>query len=694
MINVTDEDITFAESILLKENQHFDFERVDFIKNLDTIDLQAVPGSGKTTALLAKLLILERYMPLEGGSGILVISHTNAAVDEIKERIGKYCPKLFSYPNFIGTIQSFVDTFLAIPFYTNKYGKKPSRIDSEAYNERLSQILLKPWLYKFGISEDDFRKISYLKNVDESIFYKYRFGFNNENALILIKSLNGEKLDIKKPRRGRNYQDYPEVEKERLNNWFFKLKVYLLKEKEVLHYDDAYFLANYAILSNPKIKEIIQLRFQFLFVDEMQDMDVHQHDLLETIFYSGGNSKSIVQRIGDKNQAIYNGGSVHLDNIWSTRANVLYINGSHRLGPKIAALVQNLALTPNPVVGRNKNPDGSIIDINPTILIYQDTTRALVIPAFANKIKALQNKGEIPVNPPHKLMAIAWRKEHEEPGKMGLSDYWKNFSNANSNKQIDFKVLKDYILYCDKEKGTLESVRKNILNAFLKILRLESVFDEHSRVFTKRKLINLIKTLEDNEYEVLKLNLYKWSLATIKGNSVETITSIREYIPSFLSIFQKIVNLSTDFINGESEINVVDLALESQSNLFESEELSVEIGTVHSAKGQTHTATLYLETYFQKDGNGANAKSYESQRLAGQILGNQLAVNVGARVKQSAKMAYVGFSRPTHLLCLAVHKDRFDAVLSGINTDNWDIIEIAKPLKNQRPAPKLGNKYV
>ena len=99
MINITDADIIYAEKILLKENQHFDDERIAFIKNLETIDLQAVPGSGKTTALLAKLLILEKYMPLENNSGVLVISHTNAAVDEIRDRIGKYCPKLFSYPS-------------------------------------------------------------------------------------------------------------------------------------------------------------------------------------------------------------------------------------------------------------------------------------------------------------------------------------------------------------------------------------------------------------------------------------------------------------------------------------------------------------------------------------------------------------------------------------------------------------------
>ena len=39
-------------------------------------------------------------------------------------------------------------------------------------------------------------------------------------------------------------------------------------------------------------------------------------------------------------------------------------------------------------------------------------------------------------------------------------------------------------------------------------------------------------------------------------------------------------------------------------------------------------------------------------------------------------MVYVGFSRPTNLLCVAIHKDRFDRYLSEINKDIWEIKEI------------------
>ena len=45
-------------------------------------------------------------------------------------------------------------------------------------------------------------------------------------------------------------------------------------------------------------------------------------------------------------------------------------------------------------------------------------------------------------------------------------------------------------------------------------------------------------------------------------------------------------------------------------------------------------------------------------------------------IKAAAKMMYVGFSRPTHLLCFDVQKDRFDEYLSNINTEEWEIVNI------------------
>ena len=186
--NISNDEIRNAEKILLPNGKEFDEERKVFIRNFNTIDLQAVPGSGKTTALLAKLVILERRLPFADGSGILVLSHTNGAIDEIKEKIQNHSPKLFSYPNFIGTIQSFVDEFLAIPYYVQKFNKKHNRIDHEIYNEIIKSFTEKPWLYKLNFGKNITDKVAYIKNNNEGLFYNYRFHLSTE--IQLVKKLN------------------------------------------------------------------------------------------------------------------------------------------------------------------------------------------------------------------------------------------------------------------------------------------------------------------------------------------------------------------------------------------------------------------------------------------------------------------------------------------------------------------------
>ena len=87
-IEINDKHIKIAESIFIG-GKPFDEERINFIKKLDTCDLLAVPGSGKTTALIAKLYCLAQNMPFNDGSGILVLAHTHNAIDEIEKKLKK-----------------------------------------------------------------------------------------------------------------------------------------------------------------------------------------------------------------------------------------------------------------------------------------------------------------------------------------------------------------------------------------------------------------------------------------------------------------------------------------------------------------------------------------------------------------------------------------------------------------------------
>ena len=121
-IEITEDDIRYAEEILFGKTNIFDKEeRIPIIENFNkSFDVNACPGSGKTTVLLAKLIILSRKMPLNNGQGICVLTHTNVAIDEIKSKLGDKSDILFKYPNYFGTIQNFIDKYLAIPYLKDK----------------------------------------------------------------------------------------------------------------------------------------------------------------------------------------------------------------------------------------------------------------------------------------------------------------------------------------------------------------------------------------------------------------------------------------------------------------------------------------------------------------------------------------------------------------------------------------------
>lgn len=636
-IEITDQDIQYAERILLPEGRTFDPERRAFICNLNTLDLQAVPGSGKTTVLLAKLLILESKLPFSDGSGILVLSHTNVAVDEIKERIQKYCPKLFSYPNFIGTIQGFVDEFLAIPYYLQKYKQKPVRIDDEIYDEHAKAY------YHYLNDNNPTKQWLQRRNNPESFFLKLRF----DNELNLTENINGN-ICLNSRNNSRTYQQLSKFKK-------------ILLDKGIIHFDDAYFLAEQYLTKYPHIKQILSDRFHIVFVDEMQDMDTHQYNILEEIFFI--DSTSIYQRIGDKNQAIYN--SVKTMDLWQDRDLVLPLNGSQRLSPPIANLVKKFAIDTNggnfDIIGLNN------CGIKPHILVFNNDTISNILPTFTSIIREndLQNKG--------KLKAICWNTDWKEdqvsrndPNKLRLEDYYPSFKKEKAKPKQDYNCLKSYLMYFNRDKKTLAPIRKNILYALLRILRLERIKDVNNTSYSIQRLINYLKFFKPNEYEILNHNLYNWSLQIIKGEVEDVYENIKNYIPSFLILLNadNVINRSQQFLDDGPEI-IPDLNQDNSiSNCYVDDDIEVDITSIHSVKGQTHIATLYLESFYQG--------SYESEKLSQQFLGN--AFN-DRRVhhKSSTKMAYVGLSRPTDLLCIAIHQTRFDQLEENLNLEMWEI---------------------
>lgn len=666
-LEFNDNDIIYAEKILFGRENVFDEERCSFIKNLNTIDLLAVPGSGKTTALLAKLAILSKYSSFDG-KGILVLSHTNTAVDLIKHKLGSHCHKLFEPPNFIGTIQSFVNTFLAIPYFEYKYKCRPSHVEAEIFNTKIRQAYDKffgPSGFHDSVKKNARRIISATENLLEN----YRLEFDS-GQINVTNGIGGNPLSFNKPGpKGKKYVDFNTEEKQELKKWFVQFRLKFWMRYKMLHYDDAYFFAKAYVNNYPVIKEILRHRFNFVFVDEMQDMDLHQVNLLDDIFYHS-EENICFQRIGDKNQAIFSY-DVKLEEIWHTR-NVISLNRSLRLSSSIAEKVQPLALEPIAIVGDNEESNSQ--PITPTIIVYNDDSIERVIVRFAQLIEEFQGSEQIPTIPKHLFKVIGWRKSSDEQSKITIKNYFPSFNSEKRRGNNIRHTLNDQLKYCCSENITSREIVNSIYTSLITILSIEEIFYS-GRNFSKATLRAYLLMNYRDFFQEFELLVYSVFSSLIGRNIILAKESFTDLVTKLLRVFSIIQfsQESSNYIGGEDFNRAIEQPNSSQeyvnsNSITYSKDITIHIETVHSVKGETHCATLYLETYFNK--------SFESQRLIEQLIGNQINNSeAGIRVKQSARIAYVGFSRPTHFLCLAIHNNRLLGYKERLRTAGWDIDE-------------------
>lgn len=643
---ITKEDIQYAEKILLPEGELFDDERINFIKNLNTIDLQACPGSGKTTCLLAKLLILAKHRTFVDGVGILVLSHTNAAIDEIKEKIYKHCPELFTYPNYIGTIQGFVDNFLAIPFYIQTYGHSPYRIDDDIFNERIKKVVSLP--QNTGLSNWLARR----PNIQYKILKDSFFDLNG-NLVIPMNS---------PPKVGTSVHDS-----------LSRIRLGLLKEGS-LQFKDAFYLAELYITKYPNIINLIQKRFAFVFIDEMQDTDVDQMRIINLLF-STLRPGTVLQRLGDQNQAIYQQ-DFKSEAVWVLKEEFLSLTGSKRLSIPIANAIKNIALFPQDLTGNSKRQK-----IKPKILIFDDSTVTRVLSKFGEIIV----KENLHLNKKNIFKAIGWRKEikeedgEEESGKLCLKSYF-DFDNSKQKSRADYALFSDYFFISNdliSEKG-VAIVKDRFLKALVKALRLSEVKNSEGVYFNPASVLAFIKINNKEEYDKLMSNLYAWAKAFFSNEDI--YLELRAYVIHLLTkvfIVQKASDALKQFMvtsTTQSEDKQTERSKSSNSFIYDSEGtfIDIQVNSVHGVKGETHTGTLYLETYYYNDGG----KSYESQRLIKQIKGVRVGGSLGKRVQESLKVAYVGLSRPTDLLCFAIHSSRLSDQDILELKNNWEIIKV------------------
>lgn len=669
-----------AEKLFLPDGYHFDQESVDFIKCLESTDVVACPGSGKTTALQAKLFFLSQYMPFDRNKGICVLTHTNVAIDEIRRRMGKASSVLFTYPNFFGTIQSFVDRFLAIPAYVSLYGNREVTIDDDVYESRFWKSVIRAksednkfWSnsYIYNLLKPQEKKLDY----KEQCFPKYltMLGFHP-----MWKWDESIKLTF------RNFEKNTELKDNKTESYKFIEKLVLgTLETGALRFIDAFNLSQYYVSRYPQVIEALSSRFCYLFIDEMQDTDHAQIYLINRVF----NDSVVKQRIGDPNQAIYDS-QVTDEDAWIPSEDKIIISNSKRISQQIANVIHNLCIKPEANLDGVDRGTGSLL--SPVMILYDNNSQLDVLTKYCELIKEREDlwkdelacASKIPV-----YYAVGWTHDNEGKTTKGLiktsiRSYFPDYHRPIRSGNPIYDSLKNYLVKPIDSQSQLNpsKISNSLLSSFLRVLSEGDKNDPtNGKRYTQRSLVKLLKNDEDF-YSDFKTKMALWVRQIAKHACDNTSCSHKDDVYPHC-VFEQIIQYlkETWLPHFEIEEAQVDEFItnpveqmentSSVSNVFSSNGIDIQLGTIHSVKGQTHTATLFLEC-FSYDFNGNQLIDYMTR--------DKTFTSKDGKYRNCAlKVVYVAMSRPTHLLCAAFHKDRIPPTAhKKLEEFGWSLVTI------------------
>lgn len=633
-IVITDEDIKWVENIM-GGKIHFDTDRINVLKNMSSTDIQAFPGSGKTTILVAKLAILARKWTY-GNSGICVLSHTNVAREEIEDRLGntEIGRKLLSYPHFIGTVHSFFDTYIALP-----------------------------WLKSNGYD---------INTIDTSLVTTLRWNrlpYNTRSYL--ERQFKNEAICEYKNNIGLISWDKNGMTKEQL------LSVIEKTQKEgYFTFGEMLLYAKRALDEWEEMSNAIQKRFPILFIDEAQDTDSFQWNLLKRAFNMDG-IKSIRQGFGDSNQAIYGNINMNDESDDFPRPNELVLKESRRFDSNIANLANTVALSKDQMNGTDNIFTKR--EISNTIFLFKKENANQVIDSFGKLVLASFSDDDLKIYESEGIHVIGMVHEKKEETKeehfpKGIYDYWEPYRAKKSKKNSNPLYLIEYF-----RNGIFE-----FYNTGEKSIQLEWICKGLRRLVNKMKKSNYIPATGNALNSIVKLlndeqiNDFKMMLKDLADYnnpiSHEEWKEILKKTEKILNYFDTKINTDAksftkwmEFENISNEKNDNKINVLPNHYIYIDEETSrtvdMEFGSIHSVKGRTHLATLVLETYM---------KSHNMKSILKYLCGDS--PKTKNRPEKKLRCQYVAMTRARALLCLAIPVDFVDEKTQGkLKQIGWNL---------------------
>ena len=269
---------------------------------------------------------------------------------------------------------------------------------------------------------------------------------------------------------------------------------------------------------------------------------------------------------------------------------------------------------------------------------------------------------------PFNAVGFVGKKPDNGKDKLTIHSYTDNFSKETTKRSMVFNNLISYFQKRPSEEIQKEGTRiyyNLFLNAFLELL------NQNNNKTTKQTLLKELSETKEGFLNEFNSNIYQW-IKDIEFD-VKSPSDIRKEFVSFLKNNGHQFN---DELFVQDNTVLPQAEFKNNRNRFSKDGIDIKIGTIHSVKGETHMATLLLEN--------KNDTKFESDHYFNSGSGNLFCGEEYSRPKnykqleKRLKISYVSMSRPTHLLCVAMSKERVKcADCSNKNTDkcSWEIIE-------------------
>lgn len=653
---ITREDI---DQLSQSEGLTFDDGRIAILESMRSIDVQACPGSGKTTLIAAKLILLAKKWPLSG-QGICVLSHTNVAKDEIIERLKQSktpeAQELLSYPHFIGTIQEFMGKFLAFPFLRSNQ-IDINHVDTDACVELIASRI-SPATKAYVDRKSQFSNVLY------DFDLKYEDGVLSCN----VPTFNGESTS-------NSYKDLKNVRAELIKNGN-------------LFYRDVFTFAQIVLAKNTNLSSIVQKRFPYVFIDEMQDTQKFQDELLQQTFPLD-NESVIVQRFGDPDQAIFHGiGNEESNESFNGKQADdmdFVVNKSHRFDEALAAKIKPLSV--NKITLSSELSDETLTErsnicsqedgFQHSILVFDNDTIDGVIQSFANVVtEQFQNEYKESDRFTVKIVGAVGNEIDPSQDQLKIGHYWAAYDKNKAKNSLKATSLIDVVRNA-RQASTLDFSEnyKILIDGVIKWLSLSEKLDQNGRRFTARSLQQFLK--EENKWVRFRNYLYsllidKTSLTQERWegvcNELKTIFELQD-LPDkagqYLNFSENINN--DDNISGSPSEEMMSLP---ENRIRHPDGFDLYLSTIHGVKGETHDATLILET---------KNRSYDVNQLINHISGGDSSKITQKTKLKFSRQLYVAASRPRHLLCIAIHDTRINEEQKQALADlGWNIITLSQ----------------